>query len=78
MEAPFLEGVPYFSREEETMSRHRRDKKSVYTDIDVNTDDIESLRFVEWVIKEIEVWKARRGVRHLYQCCFGTHFNWSG
>ena len=65
MEAPFLEGVPYFSREEEALSRQRREEKSVYTDIDIDLDDLESIRFAKAVTKEIEDWKARRGVsRH--------------
>ena len=53
MEAPFLEGVPYFSREEEAMARRLRDEKAVYTDIDIDRDDLESLKFVKAVTDEI-------------------------
>ena len=62
MEAPFLEGVSYFSREEEAISRRRREEKSMYTDIDIAPDDLESVRFAKAVAEEIEDWKARRGV----------------
>ena len=63
MEAPFLEGVPYFSREEEATARRLRDERAVYTDIDVDRDDLESVNFLKAVSDEIEAWKARRGVR---------------
>lgn len=65
MDAPFLEGVPYFSREEEATARRLRDERAVYTDIDVDRADPESLKFVKAVGDEIEAWKARRGVRCL-------------
>ena len=65
MEAPFLEGVPYFSREEEATARRLRDERAVYTDIDIDRDDLESLKFVKAVTDEIDAWKAHRGVRCL-------------
>ena len=64
MEAPFLEGVPYFSREEEALSKQRREGRSVFTDIDVDPKDLESLNFVKKVTEEIEIWTATRGVSH--------------
>lgn len=64
MEAPFLEGVPYFSREEEANARRVREERSIFTDIDIDGDDIESLKFVKAVTEEIEAWKVQRGV-----CC---------
>ena len=67
MEAPFLEGVPYFSREEEAVSRQRREEKSIYTDIDIDPDDLESVRFAKAITKEIDDWKARRGVSRLHR-----------
>ncbi|KAL8789022.1 MAG: hypothetical protein Q9195_007042 [Heterodermia aff. obscurata] len=66
MEAPFLEGVAYFSREEEAFSRQRREEKSVYTDIDIDPDDLESIRFAKAVTEEIENWKARRGPKDTF------------
>ena len=66
MEAPFLEGVQYFSREEEATARRLRDERAVYTDIDIDRDDLESLKFVKAVSDDIEAWKAHRGVRFSY------------
>ena len=64
MEAPFLEGVPYFSREEETAARAiaiaRQDKASV-PDLKIKKDDAEALEFVRRVRDEIAVWKNRTG-----------------
>ena len=64
MEAPFLEGVPYFSRDEEAAARAiaiaRQDKTSV-PDLTIKKDDTEALEFVRRVRQEIAVWKSRTG-----------------
>lgn len=73
MEAPFLEGVPYFSRDEEALARQRREEKSVYTDIDIDPDDLESLKFATAVTEEIENWKARRGVSPALATQYPSH-----
>ena len=66
MEAPFLEGVPYFSREEEAAARAiaiaRQDKSSV-PDLTIKKDDVEALDFVRRVRKDIKVWKDHPKVR---------------
>lgn len=65
MEAPFLEGVPYYSREEEAAARAialaRQDKTSV-PDLTIKKDDSEALEFVCRVREEIDAWKKRTGV----------------
>ena len=66
MEAPFLEGVPYFSREEEAIAKRAHSEKSIYSDIDIDPEDIESLIFVKGVTEEIEAWKATRGPKDTY------------
>ena len=59
MEAPFTEGVPYLSRQEEARARSiaaaRRDKTSV-ADIKVPADDIGSIEFVQRVRREVTEW----------------------
>ena len=65
MEAPFLEGVPYLSREEEAVARAvaiaRQDKSSV-PDLAIKKDDIEALDFLRRIREEIDVWKNQTGV----------------
>ena len=72
MEAPFLEGVSYFSREEEALSKQRREDKLVFTDIEIDPKDLETLNFVKNVTEDIENWFATRGVSHTHPCfgCF--------
>lgn len=63
MEAPFLEGVPYFSREEEAASRAaevaKRDRNN-FPDIFIRDGDTESLDFIQRVRQEVTVWRNRR------------------
>ena len=65
MQAPFLEGVPYLSREEEAVARaieqSKRDKLGI-VDIQIKSDDVEALTFVDRVREEITIWKGRKGV----------------
>ena len=62
MEAPFLEGVPYFSREEEAESRAaevaKRDRNN-FADIFIRDGDIESLQFIQRVRQEVITWRNR-------------------
>lgn len=62
MEAPFLEGVPYFSREEEAASRAaevaKRDRNS-FADIFIRDEDTESLEFIQRVRQEVTDWRNR-------------------
>ena len=62
MEAPFLEGVPYLSRDEEASARHialARQNKNAFSDIEIKADDLDSLDFVRRVRHEIETWRNR-------------------
>ena len=62
MEAPFTEGVPYLSRQEEARARliaaARWDRSSV-ADINIPADDIGSIEFVRRVRKEVREWIGR-------------------
>ncbi|KAL9603936.1 MAG: hypothetical protein Q9219_000874 [cf. Caloplaca sp. 3 TL-2023] len=62
MEAPFLEGVSYFSREEEAKARQltkqRQDTANI-TDIVPQADDTESLELLERLQEEVMAWKNR-------------------
>ena len=65
MDAPFLEGVPYLSREEEALARElelSRLNKTSIADIQLKSDDTESITFVQRVREEVEVWKKRTTV----------------
>ena len=68
MEAPFLEGVPYLSREEEAASRAaesaKRDKSS-FADIFIRDGDTESLDFIQRVRQEVTDWSYRSTVSSL-------------
>lgn len=65
MEAPYLEGVPYFSRREEAESRAAEVAKwdrNRFADIFIRDGDTESLRFIQRVRQEITVWRGRTTV----------------
>lgn len=65
MEAPFLEGVPYYSREEEAAARAialARQNKASVPDLTIKKDDTEALEFVRRVRQEIDAWKKRTAV----------------
>lgn len=66
MEAPFLEGVSYYSRQEEAESRRialERQDKAAVADIQIRSDDTEALDFLQRVRTEIDTWKHRPTVR---------------
>lgn len=65
MEAPYLEGVPYFSRREEAESRAAEVAKwdrNRFADIFIRDGDTESLRLIQRVRQEITVWRGRTTV----------------
>ena len=68
MEAPFFEGVPYFSREEEAASRaaeiDKRDRNN-FADIFIRDGDTESLEFIQRVRREVTAWRNRSTVSSL-------------
>ena len=63
MEAPYLQGVPYLSRQEEAKARRSRQAKFVLNDIVIKETDQESIRFIESVRDSIDVWRYGREVR---------------
>ena len=65
MEAPYLEGVPYFSRKEEAESRAAEVAKwdrNSFKDIFIRDGDTGSLNFIKRVRREITVWQNRTTV----------------
>lgn len=68
MDAPYLEGVPYFSRKEEAESRAaevaKRDRNN-FADIFIRDGDSESLKFIQRVRREITAWRDRNTVSTL-------------
>ena len=65
MDAPYLEGVPYFSRKEEAQSRAAEVAKwnrNSFADIFIRDGDTESLKFIQRVRQEITAWRAHNTV----------------
>lgn len=72
MEAPFLEGVPYLSREEEASARRislARQNRDAAPDIKINAEDLDSLEFVGRVRHEIQAWQNRVEVSLAARSC---------
>lgn len=68
MDSPFVMGVPYLSRDEEVLARklgNARGDRSAFVDIAIKPTDVESIKFIQRVRGEIEVWKAAKTVRHI-------------
>ncbi|KAI9826297.1 MAG: Mitochondrial beta-keto-acyl synthase [Thelocarpon impressellum] len=62
LELPFLQGVPYLSRREEAYARKRalqRQDRSLFAEISIKEDDLESLRFLQQTRQEIGDWLGR-------------------
>lgn len=60
MEAPFLDGLPYLSREEELTARQiaiSRQNKASVAEIDLKESDVEATAFIERIRLEIDTWK---------------------
>lgn len=65
IDAPFLEGIPYFSRAEEVIARSialARQKKQE-TNIGIKDDDAESRGFIDRIRTEIDEWLKKPSVR---------------
>jgi poly(A)-specific ribonuclease len=66
MEAPYTEGLPYLSREEEAWIKadliERQSFSTTISDIDVKDTDEESLGFLKAVREDIDEWIARGDV----------------
>jgi poly(A)-specific ribonuclease len=67
MDAPFIEGVQYLSRDEEALAKRRalekQDRIRGIADIDIKEGDQESLQFMEKVREQIKAWLAQGSVR---------------
>ena len=68
MEAPFLHGVNYLSREEQELATQMelaRSNKDNIADIHLRSDEVEALSFVKKVREQIEDWKVQKTVSAL-------------
>lgn len=66
MEAPFLDGLSYLSREEEATARHiavNRQNKARIAEIDLKEGDVEAMAFIQRVRSEITTWESLEAVR---------------
>lgn len=80
MEAPFLEGVPYFSRDEEATARRitsTRRGKADAAGINIRKDDVVSLELVERVRLEIMIWKSLPEVSRIPSMSVGSKLDYS-
>ena len=63
MEAPYTDGLPYLSREEEALIKadliERQNFGAIISDIDVKDTDEESLGFLKAAREDIDEWIAR-------------------
>lgn len=70
MEAPFLEGVQYFSRAEEATARllaaQRQDKGSI-GEMQIRSDDIATMELMKRVREQVIAWKNRTTVRPTHE-----------
>ena len=77
MDAPFKEGVPYFSRAEEARARaiaaNRRNNDN-YADIFIRDDDQESIEFINRIRDKVASWQSKGMVRHS-SCFTGKHYS---
>lgn len=62
MEAPYLHGVPYLSREEETNARGAQQARSTVPNIELNETEWESLTFLEGIRDTIDTWRYGKEV----------------
>lgn len=65
MEAPFLDGIPYLSRNEELDARLKaaaRQDKAGFAILEIPANDIETHQFMKRVRSEIDVWKDSKEV----------------
>lgn len=62
MEAPYLGGVPYLSRDEEAIARRLRQARSAIPDIEIKETDVEAIKFIETLKAVISAWRDGREV----------------
>lgn len=62
MEAPYLHGVPYLSREEETAARVAQKARSIVPNIELNETEWESLTFLQGIRDTIDAWRDGKEV----------------
>ena len=65
MEAPFLRGVPYLSRQEEATVRRIRQQKANLVDIEIRENDADSIKLIASVRDGIAAWRSGRAVSQL-------------
>lgn len=66
MEAPFVDGISYLSRQEEITARQiaiNRQNKSTVAEIDLKEGDVEATAFIERIRSEIDAWMNLGEVR---------------
>ena len=66
IEAPFVDGISYLSRQEEITARQiamNRQNKSTVAEIDLKEGDVEATAFVERIRSEIDAWMNVGDVR---------------
>lgn len=72
MEAPYIDGLPYLSREEEDQVKadllERENFSNAISDIDVKDTDEESLQFLKAVRRDIDEWLALGDVGDSTRC----------
>lgn len=69
MDAPFLEGIPYLSRNEELDSRLKAaawQDKAGFGILEIPANDIDTLQFMKRVRSEIDLWKDNKEVSHCH------------
>jgi hypothetical protein len=73
MEAPYTEGLPYLSREEEAQVKadliQRDNFSNIISDLDVKDTDEESLQFLKSVRRDIDEWVALGDVLDFKKYC---------
>ncbi len=62
MEAPYLDGVPYLSRQEEAAARGAQQARSTVPNIELNETEWESLTFLEGIRDTIDTWRDGKEV----------------
>lgn len=65
MDAPFVDGIPYLSRNEELDARLKaaaRQDRSGFADLEISANDIDTHQFMKRVRYEIDVWKDSKEV----------------
>lgn len=70
MEAPFLEGIPYLSRNEELDARLKaaaRQDKAGFSILEIPANDIDTHQFMKRVRSEIDAWRDNKEVSDYHE-----------